>query len=264
MNKLLRLLILTLLLASSIAHANHFGLFFGTKPKYLSTFTDGVHRWNDNSLANSCLSYLNGDARHKYSVATGSGVYRIIPTGYTNSVDVFCDMQNNGGGWTLFPLSAYGNTTYFNPNTYTTIKNVVTFYMFDGSSVRYEPVSAVDGRNLTYSTDGYYTTVTFETPVYQGTTNGIHYNAGTYSFSNCDSNNSSYIRLNNARASDSNINIDGQGLVNNLWNYGGGAGFSPGLGYFSQGGLYFGGCGVAESSNNWAARGFSYGAWGYK
>lgn len=229
------------------------------------TGTDGVRRWSDNTTASSCLSYMNGDLRHKYSGNTGSGVYRIIPAGYSTMVDVFCDMQNNGGGWTLFPLWAYGNTSTFNPYTYMTIKNSVMFYMFDGGGgVRHEQLSPIDGRNLTFSTDGYYTTVTFYTPMYQGLNNGFHYNAGNYSFNNCDSNNSSAIRLNNGRNSDSNIYNDGLGITSGLWNNGTQSNINPGIAYFGAGGMYFGGCGVASSSNQWGLRGYPYAAWGYK
>lgn len=58
----------------------------------------GYRAWSDGTFATSCLGYLNGDAQHRYTGATGDGTYRINLQG--TPTDVYCDMTNDGGGWT--------------------------------------------------------------------------------------------------------------------------------------------------------------------
>jgi hypothetical protein len=75
----------------------------------------GVRRWSDGTAAASCKAYLTGDVTHAYIGDTGSGIYRINPGG-AGEFNAFCDMVNDGGGWTLVvnissTSNAHGSTT---------------------------------------------------------------------------------------------------------------------------------------------------------
>ena len=78
---------------------------------------DGVRTWADGSLATSCYQYRHPtDAQHTYTGDTGSGLYRIQPTGQS-PIEVRCDMDLEGGGWTLvgkFNLVTLGNGDWRN------------------------------------------------------------------------------------------------------------------------------------------------------
>jgi hypothetical protein len=74
---------------------------------------DGVRTWSDGAIAKSCYAYRHPtDGVHTYTGATGDGLYRIQPTGFS-PFDVWCEMTLESGGWTRvgkFNLNTTGAT----------------------------------------------------------------------------------------------------------------------------------------------------------
>ncbi|MEA1938860.1 MAG: fibrinogen-like YCDxxxxGGGW domain-containing protein, partial [Pseudomonadota bacterium] len=59
--------------------------------------------WSDGSYAACCNGYINTNPTgYSYGGDTGTGVYLIDPDGDdSNAFKVWCDMDRDGGGWTL-------------------------------------------------------------------------------------------------------------------------------------------------------------------
>lgn len=65
----------------------------------------GSRQWSDGTIASTCKGYRNPAPGYAYSGAIGNGTYKIKPG--SQALDVYCDMQLDGGGWTLVLLDDF-------------------------------------------------------------------------------------------------------------------------------------------------------------
>ncbi|ACY16066.1 calcium-binding EGF-like domain-containing protein [Haliangium ochraceum] len=61
---------------------------------------DQPRQWSDGSVSPSCQAYRFSPAPYLYQGDTGDGVYLVQPSAFPEPVEVFCDMNTDGGGWT--------------------------------------------------------------------------------------------------------------------------------------------------------------------
>jgi hypothetical protein len=76
----------------------------------------GYKAWSDQSYAQSCFEYLVPPQGDMYYLGpVGSGVYRIHPSTAPQPFDVYCDMQTDGGGWTVIQKRNAGTGDFNQP-----------------------------------------------------------------------------------------------------------------------------------------------------
>jgi hypothetical protein len=70
--------------------------------------TAGVRKWSDGTMATTCEAYRNGTGTKTYAGDIGSGLYAS-----SWGVNMWCDMDTDGGGWML--MLNYNHTGGTNP-----------------------------------------------------------------------------------------------------------------------------------------------------
>lgn len=152
-------------------------------------------------INNSCYYYSNCQEYYDNGT-TSSGSYWIDPDGdgLNPPLDVYCDMNNPNGKINIVKKTNYGNQN-INVLFDSTDKKQVYMYSMNTSSLRYGKLSQISywqttPINLNQNDTN---TVSFQFAQFsgspQGIPNGVKVNNFENSFTNCDTNPSSYIRF---------------------------------------------------------------------
>ena len=119
--------------------------------KHLVISGTGARTWSDSTQAQSCEQYRNPASGAQYTGQTGSGRYAITPPGFA-SFDVHCDMDFEGGGWTLVGRGIGGAPSGWNNavgdlNTSGAVDGLLTFKFSDAR------ITAIPKSCLLYTSD---------------------------------------------------------------------------------------------------------------
>lgn len=89
---------------------------FATASRTIVSDGSGGRQWSDGTRATSCNGYYSPANGYSYTGLTGDGVYTVNIGG--TATQVFCNMSEQGGGWTL--LTAFGPlcTGYFSSSNW--------------------------------------------------------------------------------------------------------------------------------------------------
>jgi hypothetical protein len=96
---------------------------------------DGAYQYSDSTHAKNCLEYFDSTP-YDYQ---GSGVYKIDPNENGNPISAYCEMELEGGGWTLV-LSHDTSTGMFSNKAEAPLYNVAN----PESTARYSILSYMD------------------------------------------------------------------------------------------------------------------------
>jgi hypothetical protein len=224
----------------------------------------GVKMWSDGTAASSVYNYMHPtDSTHSYTGDTGSGLYAIDPAQNGTLYSVWGDTTTDGGGYTVISGSALSTFPGLIENI-RQFKDRVVIYEAYGSTLYYTlmtQLSQYAGTNITISQSSSDIKVNFVPNVTNGTLNGFNTNGTNMSFTNCDTNPSSYFDVlssGTALGSSGALYALSSSWIGTRIGY---TGAIPST-FFSPGKIAFGGCGAYNTVPDFA--GISGWCFGFK